>query len=107
MEKILNKIVGERIKATRTEKGLKQSDLAKVIDSTSALISNIENGNQSIQLIDLYKIAELLDKGVTYFLPSLKEVREALPSIDREKEKLSPKEAEIVDLLRKQIKKED
>jgi transcriptional regulator with XRE-family HTH domain len=107
MEKILNKIVGERIRTTRTDKGLKQSDLAKVIDSTSALISNIENGNQSIQLFDLYKISELLEKEVNYFLPSLQEVKEAIPSIDKKREKLSPKEAAVIDSLRKQIKEEE
>lgn len=107
MEKILNKLVGERIKSARTAEELKQSDLAKVIDSTPALISNIENGNQSIQLIDLYKIAERLEKEVVYFLPSIKEVKAALPSINKEQEKLPPKEAEMVEALRKRIAKEE
>lgn len=108
MDKTLKKIIGEKIRDTRSEKGLKQADLANVIGSTAALISNIENGGQSIQLIDLYKIAELLKKEVAYFLPSLKELKEAMPSLDREIGKLPSKEAEFVDEIRsKQIKKED
>jgi transcriptional regulator with XRE-family HTH domain len=107
MEKILNKIIGERIKAGRTEKGLKQTDLAQTIDSTPASISNIENGLQTIQLIDLYKIAERLDKEVYHFLPNLKEFKEAVPSIDKERGKLSPGEAAFVDSLRKGITKEE
>lgn len=107
MDRILNKIIGDRIKAARTEKGLKQADLAKEIDSTPALISNIENGGQAIQLGDLYKIAELLNKEVSHFLPSHKEVKAAVPSIDKEKEKLSPREVAVVEELRKQISKEE
>ena len=107
MDRTLNKIIGEKIKTVRTDKGLKQADLAKVIDSTPALISNIENGGQSIQLTDLYKIADFFKKEASYFLPRIKELKEAMPSIDKEKEKLSPKEAAVVDALRKQIKKEE
>lgn len=107
MDRTLNKKIGETIKTIRTEKSLKQADLAKVIDSTPALISNIENGGQSIQLSDLYKIAEFFKKEVSYFLPSHKELREAMPSIEKEKEKLPPKEAAMVEALRKHIKKEE
>ncbi len=106
MEKFLNRIVGERIKAARTEKGLKQTDLAKVIDSTPASISNIENGLQTIQLIDLYKIAKLLGKEVYHFLPTLADFQEAIPSVDKERGKLPASEAAFVDSLRKQIKEE-
>ena len=107
MEKTLNKIVGDKIKTARLEKGLKQVDLSNVIGSTTALISNIENGGQSIHLVDLYKIAQLFKKEATYFLPSIKELAVASPSIDKEKKKY-PIAEDIIDKIRElQIKKED
>jgi transcriptional regulator with XRE-family HTH domain len=87
--------------------GYKQSDLAKEIDSTPASISNIENSVQSIQLVDLYKIAALLKKEVSDFLPSLKELENAIPTIEKEKKNYSSKEEEYIDILRKEIRKEE
>jgi transcriptional regulator with XRE-family HTH domain len=107
LEHILNKIVGERIRIQRDEeKKLKQADLAKVLDSSTSLISNIEKGIHSIHLFDLYKIAELLEKEVHYFLPSVEELKKAAPSIERDIRNLSPEEATYVDSLRKEIRKE-
>lgn len=107
MERTIYKLVGEKIREARTEKGLTQAEMAKALDFSSASISNIELGTQSVQLIDLYKIAQLLEKDVTFFLPSMNIFKSLAPSIENETEKLSPKGAAFVDSLRKQIKKEE
>ncbi len=103
MEKTLNKLIGDRIRNARADKGKKQADLASAIDSTPALISNIENGQQSIHIVDLYKIAGLLEKRVAELLPTIEEVEDATPSIEKEREKLAPQEAAFVDELRKKM----
>jgi len=107
MEDTLLKIVGKRIKAARIAKELKQTDLAKVIDSSAASISNIENGIQGIQLIDLYRVAEFLEKNACDFLPHLDEVKDAIPSIDKQKKDYTLEEADFIESLRKKEIKEE
>lgn len=99
MEKTLDKMVGERIQAVRKEKQLTQKDLAKILDCSAASISNIENGNQSIYLIDIYKLADGLNLKTNVFLPTLEELKKEAPSIDKEMKELPNKEKKIVQNL--------
>ncbi|MDO8447074.1 MAG: helix-turn-helix transcriptional regulator [Deltaproteobacteria bacterium] len=103
MDQTLYKIVGDKIRKIRNDKGLSQVDLAKHIDHTSASISNIENGEQRIQLADLYKLAEFFEVELSSLLPSLQELKASMPSIDKEIKKY-PEAQALIDSLRKTMK---
>lgn len=106
MDQIIYKILGERIKKIRNEKGLSQVDVGKHIGHTSASISNIENGEQRIQLADLYKLAEFFEVEPFFLLPTLQELKDSMPSIDKEIKKYPPAQQELIDSLRKTMKEE-
>lgn len=55
------KKLGLRIKFIRMSKGIKQSELAAMINSYENNISNIETGKINISMKTLNKIAEALD----------------------------------------------
>ena len=79
MESAVYNIIGEKLKKIRTEKGLTQDDISKVIDCSTASIANYEKGEQSIYISDLYKIAIYLDIDIKHFLPTNDEVKKRLP----------------------------
>lgn len=53
--------VGENIKRIRKEKGLKQKDLAEVLNVSEVMISQWENGSRNPKQSTLIKIAKALD----------------------------------------------
>lgn len=53
--------LGLRIKIARLTKGMSQYDLAKVIDSTQTVISNLETGKRDLRVEELTKICQALD----------------------------------------------
>ena len=75
MNRILYKLIGQRIRKVREESHLTQQQLADLLQKTRSSISNIENGIQAIQLQNLYVIAQRLDREVYDFLPSINEVK--------------------------------
>ena len=90
MERTLNKYIGGKIKSLRIEHGLSQELFVKSLLEKSGLefsassISNIENGNQAIYVIDLYKIAEAFGKEIDYFLPKLMDLKNLSPSLNKQ-----------------------
>jgi len=54
------KLIGSRIKAVRTSRGMSQADLAVKASVSLPLISNIERGKTSMQLETFVKVAEAL-----------------------------------------------
>jgi len=58
----------ERIKEIRKEKGLKQSELAKLLDTTQKTISDYENGISNPDLERLIKIADIFNVSTDYLL---------------------------------------
>lgn len=50
-----------KLKEARRKKGLKQSDLAKKIDSIQQVISDYENGIKKPSLARLVELAQILD----------------------------------------------
>lgn len=73
--KILYRVIGERVSRRRKELGLTQKELSEktaVIGRSS--ISNIEKGNQQPGLHTLYIICSALDIDVQRILPTYKEV---------------------------------
>ena len=53
-------LIGSRIKAVRTGKGMSQADLAVKASVSLPLISNIERGKTRMQLETFVKVAEAL-----------------------------------------------
>ena len=61
--------VGSKIESAREECGLSQSELAHMMGLKSATaISLYENNKRSINAIDLWKISQITNCQITYFL---------------------------------------
>jgi transcriptional regulator with XRE-family HTH domain len=58
------KLIGQNIKAARSEKGLTQSALAKLADISQTQLSDYENGNKMPGLPTIAKIAAALKKSI-------------------------------------------
>lgn len=61
----LQKKVGKNIKAYRKQQGIRQNDFANMVGTTSTTLSKIENGESSIRMDMLEKIAKVLGKSIT------------------------------------------
>jgi transcriptional regulator with XRE-family HTH domain len=63
------KFVGEKIRIARQASGINQDTLAKEVDLQRTSITNIEAGNQKVQIFTLFKIAEALRVPILSLLP--------------------------------------
>ena len=70
MAEITYKIIGERIKAARNKSGFTQQQIADYIGVKRESISYYENGQRSIDMVTLEKIADLCGYSVAYFISS-------------------------------------
>lgn len=61
-------LIGSRIKAVRTGKGMSQADLAVKASVSLPLISNIERGKTRMQLETFVKVAEALQVSTDHLL---------------------------------------
>ena len=59
-------LFGQRLKAIRTEKGLKQSDLSESLGTDFRSVSNWERGVSAPNLDLLVKLADILDVSLDY-----------------------------------------
>ncbi|MGM9685046.1 MAG: helix-turn-helix domain-containing protein [Bacteroidaceae bacterium] len=57
----INKVIGKRIKAVRTKKGLSQSKLCDLINMNPSYISYVENGQKGLSLDSLIRLANALN----------------------------------------------
>ncbi len=57
---ISNKDVGDRLRALRTERGLTQTDLARLVGSHQTALSQIEVGRRGVSLHQVLKLAQVL-----------------------------------------------
>ena len=60
-------IVGKRVKAMRTQKGISQSELAHRVGISQAHMSNIENGHSNITLENLFALHDILGVSMASF----------------------------------------
>ena len=60
--------IGQRIKTARLDKGLKQTELGKIVGCSNNHMSHIEVGQTKVSLSMLLKIAFALEKDLDYFL---------------------------------------
>ncbi len=62
------KVFVERLKKARLEANLTQVEAAKKLGRPQSHISNIETGQQRVDIVELKRFAKLYDKSVNYFL---------------------------------------
>lgn len=62
----MQNLFGERLKLLRKEKGLKQEDIAKVIDCTQRRISYMEQGVTEPDLQSLLKLADFFGVSIDF-----------------------------------------
>ncbi|MFC1976116.1 helix-turn-helix domain-containing protein [Chloroflexota bacterium] len=64
----LRKTIADRLKFAREEKGLTQNDVAEILGVERASYAHVETGRNMLTIPNLFKLQEILDKPVTYFL---------------------------------------
>ena len=70
-------IVGKRVKAMRTQKGISQSELAHRVGISQAHMSNIENGHSNITLENLFALHDILGVSMASFFVDIDGIQEA------------------------------
>jgi transcriptional regulator with XRE-family HTH domain len=58
----------ERLKKARLEKGLTQVQVAKKLRRPQSHISNIESGQQRVDVVELQRFGKLYGKDINYFV---------------------------------------
>ncbi len=67
-KRAVNKVLGQRIKELRLEKGLTQKEVAERLKVTHAAIGNYENGKREPQIDDLILLADFFDVSIDYLV---------------------------------------
>lgn len=75
-EKLLYKLIGERIRKCRINVGMSQSELAEAAGHLRTAVANLEGGRHRPQLYLLYQLCEQLGVNVADILPPNSEVQE-------------------------------
>ncbi|PIR37734.1 MAG: hypothetical protein COV34_02990 [Candidatus Zambryskibacteria bacterium CG10_big_fil_rev_8_21_14_0_10_42_12] len=57
----------EKLRKARQEAGLTQVQVAKKLKRPQSYISNVESGQQRVDVVELQKFAKMYDKEVNYF----------------------------------------
>lgn len=68
MEKPSDKFIGSRIRMARKEAELTQSELGEKIGRTQGIINKMETGEIGATLENLYNLADVLSRPITFFL---------------------------------------
>ena len=58
----------DRLKQARLEAGLTQVQVAKKVKRPQSHISNIESGQQRVDVVELQRFAKLYGKDISYFI---------------------------------------
>lgn len=58
----------ERLREARSEAGLTQVQVAKKLKRPQSYLSNIESGQQRVDVVELQRFAKLYGKDVTWFI---------------------------------------
>jgi len=58
----------ERLRTARREAGLTQVEVAKKLKRPQSYVSNVESGQQRVDVVELQKFAKLYSKDTNYFL---------------------------------------
>jgi len=85
-QSLFYKQLGERIRAFRKEKDIKQETLSQRIGLTRISIVNIEQGKQKVQLHVLIEIADALGVDLTQIVPSISFLKESQNRVKLQKD---------------------
>ncbi len=58
----------ERLRKARLETGLTQVQVAKKLRRPQSHVSNIESGQQRVDVVELQRIAKIYGKDINYFI---------------------------------------
>lgn len=58
----------EKLKNARLESGLTQAQVAKKLGRPQSHVSNVESGQQRVDIIELKRFAKMYNKDITYFV---------------------------------------
>lgn len=58
----------ERLKQARVEAGMTQVEVARKLDRPQSHISNVESGQQRVDVIELQRFARIYKKNINYFI---------------------------------------
>lgn len=58
----------DKLKKARTDSGLDQKDVAKLLHKTQSYISKIESGQRRVDVVQLKFLANIYKKKLEYFL---------------------------------------
>jgi len=104
------KFIGNKIKQSREALQISQSQLAEKLGySSPTAISYIESGERKVSIVDLEKIAFILDKDIRDFIGQPKEslnVRVALRAEPNLKEKDKAAILHIIEMAKKRTKED-
>ena len=62
--------LGDKVKLLRNRRGLKQDDLAEVLELSRSQLSNLESGRRNLSLKQLEKLCEYFQVHMSYFVMS-------------------------------------
>ncbi len=71
--------VGQLIKITRAERDLSLKDVARLIGSTDASVSNWEHGKHQIKLGDAIRFAEEMNIPIEWMIEAMKREMASIP----------------------------
>lgn len=90
----IKRFVGGKIRRARKEKKISQRELGVEVGYAAPTISQLENGEFRVSIESLKKVADVLNKPLSYFLPREEERDYTLPS------KLTTVEKELLEIRR-------
>lgn len=62
------KIFCEKLKQARINNGLKQDDIAKLLEIPVSAVSALENGSRKIDILEMQTLSEFYNKSINWFL---------------------------------------
>ena len=63
-----HRILVERLRKARKERGLDQEDVAKLLRVSQSYVSKMESGQRRIDIVQLKRFARVYKKKIDYFL---------------------------------------
>ena len=63
-----HRILVERLRKARKEKGLDQRDVAKLLGVSQSYVSKMESGQRRIDIVQLKTFARIYGKNIDYFI---------------------------------------
>lgn len=64
----IGKVIGEKVREAREERGLTQKELGDVLGYSAMGISHFENGVREMKVSDIQKLGNFFGRDITFFL---------------------------------------